>query len=109
MHQELLKLTIKKVSQLYTTACPGIYFIAPPFYAYCKKFLSKRLIFCVDCYDRIQPVASVQMQITKSQKMTVLAASAYEEPLKTLLLAKSWGDITACNAIGPPYLADDLF
>ena len=98
MHQEFLKLFTKKITQFYNASLDHI--IAPPFCAYCKQFLSRRMIFCVDCYDMIQPIVSVQLSITKTQNMTVLAIADYQEPLKTLILAKAWGDITACNQLG---------
>lgn len=98
MHQELLKLFSKKISQLYTTSID--HFIAPPFCAYCKQFLAKRTIFCIECYQLIEPIVSVQIPITKTQNMMVMAVADYQEPLKTLLLAKSWSDITACKQLG---------
>lgn len=98
MHQELLKTFYQKISFLYQASLD--HFIAPPFCAYCKQFLSKRMIFCVDCDDMIQPVVSVQTQITKTQSMMVMAVSDYQEPLKTLILSKSWSDIVACDQLG---------
>ena len=98
MHQELLKTFYQKISFLYQASLD--HFIAPPFCAYCKQFLSKRMIFCIDCDDMIQPVVSVQTQITKTQSMMVMAVSDYQEPLKTLILSKSWSDIVACDQLG---------
>ena len=97
MHQEFLKLVTRKFSQLYHASID--HFIAPPFCAYCKKFLSQRMILCVDCFESIQPIVSVQLTVTKTQSITVLAVSGYQEPLKTLILSKAWSDITACNQL----------
>jgi ComF family protein len=74
--------------------------IAPPFCAHCKDFISSRLIFCIDCYEKIDPIVSVQIPITKTHSMTVISISDYQEPLKSLILAKSWGDIVASNQLG---------
>lgn len=98
MHQELLKQITQKISQLYNAGIDHV--IAPPFCAYCKQFLTKRTIFCIECYAMIQPIVSVHVQITKTHRMTVMALSDYQEPLKTLLLAKAWGDIIACKQLG---------
>lgn len=97
MQRELLKLVTQKLSQLYNAGLDHV--IAPPFCACCKKFLSQRMIFCVDCFDTIQPIVSVQLSITKTQSITVLAISDYQEPLKTLILSKAWSDITACSQL----------
>lgn len=98
MHQELLQTIKTNLSRLYQLSMDHL--IAPPFCAYCKKFLSTRSIFCIQCHEMIQPIVSAQLQITKSHAMTVLAIADYQEPLKTLLLAKSWSDITACRQLG---------
>lgn len=97
MHQELLKLLKTNLSRFYQLSID--HFIAPPFCAYCKKFLTRRMIFCIDCFDKIQPIVSVQVTITKTQSIAVLAVSGYQEPLKTLILSKAWSDITACDQL----------
>lgn len=97
MQQELLKTIKNNIARLYKLSID--HFIAPPFCAYCKKFLSQRMILCIDCYDTIAPIVSVQLTVTKTQGITVLAVSGYQEPLKTLILSKAWSDITACNQL----------
>lgn len=69
--------------------------IAPPFCAYCKNFLKTRTIFCVSCTQKIDQVVSVQISITASKTMMVMAACEYKEPVKSLIIAKSWSDIIA--------------
>ncbi len=98
MHHELLQTLKTNLSRLYQVSMDQV--IAPPFCAYCKSFLNTRSVFCMQCHDMISPIVSVQLQITKSQTMTVLAIADYQEPLKTLLLSKSWSDITACSQLG---------
>lgn len=98
MRHELFSTIKNNLSRLYNLSVDQV--IAPPFCAYCKQFLSKRTVFCMSCHDMISPIVSVQLQITKSHSMTVLAIADYQEPLKTLLLAKSWSDITACSQLG---------
>lgn len=65
-----------------------MYLIVPPFCVYCKQWLSERLIFCMRCNDLIQPIVSTQIAITASVSMSIFAISPYQEPLKSLILAK---------------------
>ncbi len=98
MHQEFAQRVTKKISQLYTGVIDHI--IAPPFCASCKKFLTQRMIFCLECHDSIQPIVSVQLQVTKLHAITVMAIADYQEPLKSLILAKAWHDIIAADQLG---------
>lgn len=97
MYQSFLNNCNKKLTQLYHGAIDHV--ISPPFCAYCKKFLTTRMIFCIECYQLIDPVVSVQITLSKQYTMTVMAVSGYQEPLKTLILAKAWSDIVACNQL----------
>ncbi len=94
MHRQFFKV----ISRAFNLSMDHV--IAPPFCAHCKDFLSTRTIFCTECWQKIDPIVSVQIPITKTQSMTVIAVSDYQEPLKSLILAKSWGDIVACNQLG---------
>lgn len=98
MHQELFKLLTQKLYQLYNAGFDHI--IAPPFCVYCKKLLSKHSILCIDCDQLIDPIVSIQIPITSQQKMTVMAIAGYQEPLKSMILAKSWGNIITSQQLG---------
>ena len=98
MHQELLKILTKRISKYYNFALDHI--IAPPFCIYCKQFLTARSIFCFDCYDMIEPIVSVQLRITKSHSMNVMAACGYKEPVKSLILGKARSDKIASEQLG---------
>jgi len=74
--------------------------ISPPFCARCGGFLSKRLILCEACRQRIQPVVSTTVPVTKKYQITLLALCRYEEPIKSLVLAKSRRDHVASAQIG---------
>jgi len=74
--------------------------IAPPFCAYCKKFLTYDLVFCMQCKDNIAPIVSITRSITKKYRMKVFAVSDYKDPLKKLILAKRWGAIVASRQLG---------
>lgn len=68
--------------------------------AYCKKFLSTKEIFCIDCKNKIIPIVSKKVDITPSFSMTVFAISDYKDPLKKLILGKSWSDSLASYQMG---------
>lgn len=98
MHQELYKFISQKISLAFNFGMDNL--IAPPFCAYCKIFLGQRDVFCTECRERIDPIVSVQIPITKNDSMTILAISDYKEPIKSLILAKSWADSIASDQLG---------
>lgn len=62
--------------------------IAPPFCFHCKLFLDADSVFCVDCLLLIRPIVSKQLPLTKKYSIVVYAISDYQDPLKSLILAK---------------------
>jgi competence protein ComFC len=75
-------------------------YLMPCICAYCKKFLSTTDIFCVDCKNKIFRVVSKQIDITPSISITVFAISDYKDPLRKLILGKSWSDSLASHYLG---------
>ena len=73
--------------------------LSPPACAYCKSFLSQRDIFCSNCAQLLQPVVTISMPITSTKSVEIFAACAYQEPIKSLVIAKSWGDIIASTIL----------
>jgi len=76
------------------------HFFVPPFCRFCKRFLSDDLVFCVHCFDLIEPLVTTMVQITRTVDMKVFSIGAYHFPLKLLILAKSWSDRTAARQLG---------
>jgi len=74
--------------------------LSPPICAYCKTFLEKRNVFCISCKAKIQPIMPKKLPVTKSFGITIYAVGGYEEPLKSLILAKGWSDIVASYNLG---------
>lgn len=74
--------------------------IVPPFCFYCHTFLNERLPLCVKCKSMISPVLSEEIRLSASNTMRVFAIAAYEEPLKTLILAKNYGNSFASRQLG---------
>jgi ComF family protein len=76
------------------------HFIAPPQCAYCKRLMSERSPLCTLCLRRIKPIVSLRLELTKNYAVPVFAASFYQEPLKSLVVAKSWSDVVASSLLG---------
>lgn len=68
--------------------------------AYCKKLLDHRAIFCSDCTHMMRPIVSIAMPLTQTRSMKVIALSAYQDPVRVLILAKRWSDIQAGAHLG---------
>ncbi len=68
--------------------------------AYCKCLLDKRAPLCVTCLQKVKPIVSLRLELTKNCTIPVFAISFYREPLKSLVVAKSWSDIVASSLLG---------
>lgn len=75
-------------------------FIAPPLCAYCKCLMLTRSPLCGHCLQQVKPIVSLRLELTKTYAVPVFAVSLYQEPLKSLVVAKSWSDITASSLLG---------
>jgi ComF family protein len=61
-------------------------------------FLPERTLFCKACDARVQPLITIQVPVTASRSVKVFAASAYQEPVQTLIIAKRWKDhVASCQ------------
>lgn len=76
------------------------HFIAPPLCAYCKSLMAERAPLCQRCLQRVNPIVSLRLELTKNYAVPVFAISFYQEPLKSLVVAKSWSDIVASSLLG---------
>jgi ComF family protein len=77
-----------------------VHVVAPSYCVNCKQFLVNDTIFCTDCADAIIPIASTSLKVTAAKTIIVHALSAYEEPIKSLIIAKSWGNRLAAYQLG---------
>ncbi len=79
--------------------------LAPPFCFYCRDYIYQhgpRLsdsFICASCCQLIKPIISTRIGLGAQYGMRVHAVSAYEEPLKSLILAKGWSDYTASKQL----------
>lgn len=74
--------------------------IAPPYCMQCKKFLSQRDVFCTECITSIKRIVSHELKVTDSLSVKVFAIGPYTDPLKQLILAKSWSNSVASRQLG---------
>lgn len=63
-------------------------------------FEDARMGLCDSCMVAIKPVITVELPITKTYSIPVFALSDYSEPLKKLVLAKSYSDSIASRVLG---------
>jgi ComF family protein len=71
----------------------------PAFCTGCKDIISQRTALCNECCAQIKAVVSTEIIVTQKYGLQVYAVGAYQEPLKNLILAKSYQDIVACYYI----------
>jgi ComF family protein len=62
--------------------------------------MAERAPLCQACLKRVQPIVSLRLELTKNYVIPVFAISLYQEPIKSLVVAKSWSDIVASSLIG---------
>lgn len=75
----------------------AVNFLLPSFCMYCKEQLVSNEVFCFACQAKIYPIVSKTITLTTTKTMTVYSVGAYNEPLKSLIMAKKWGDVVACK------------
>lgn len=69
--------------------------LSPPMCARCKEYLLVRKVFCDSCAVELKPVVTMMLPITATKSAKVFAVAAYQEPIKSLIVAKSWSDNVA--------------
>ncbi len=87
----------KYILNLYNSV---LYIVAPPFCARCHTWLSQERVFCDTCIVSIKPIVSKSIAITSRYDVSVVAVSAYVDPLKSLILAKNSVNPVASRQLG---------
>jgi ComF family protein len=74
--------------------------INPPFCPACKSFdMAPDNELCDECDKHITPIVTTTIEITPSYSMKVFAISAYQNPLKRMVLAKRYRNIAVCKTL----------
>jgi ComF family protein len=73
--------------------------LSPPRCAHCYLFLEKRTILCQECSALLEHVVSVQLSIKGGKSVSVIAVTAYQEPLRSMIVAKHTGNRVASSQL----------
>lgn len=74
-------------------------FFYPTTCRYCNKLIQQDSIFCMSCQQKIVPVVSIFIPVTNSKSIKLFAVSDYQEPLRSLILKKTFSDILASKQL----------
>ncbi len=68
------------------------FILSPPFCLYCRSYLYDYTVLCQECSNLIKPILSIKL---KDPDIDIYAISDYKDPIKPLILAKTYSDRTA--------------
>jgi len=66
----------------------------------CGVFIAQEDFFCYACAAHLKPLVSLIIPVTQSVRMTVFAATAYNDPVKKIVTRKFARDIVAARQLG---------
>lgn len=75
-------------------------FFLPSFCSYCDRWLVFEKFLCTICRAKIKPVISKTIVINSRISIPVFSLGLYDEPLKRLIITKSWGDYKGAYQLG---------
>src|SRR5581483_11704440 len=76
------------------------FLVAPPTCAFCKIFIADDTVVCDECRSRIMPIVSHEIVVTPTYSLKVIAVSPYQDPLRSLILAKNRSSLVASTQLG---------
>jgi len=77
-----------------------LHFLYPPQCFSCGVYVLPETVFCTVCVGTIKPIVSLMLPISAGNALTIHALSAYEPPIKELILKKFNRDIVASKQLG---------
>lgn len=83
------------ISSLGTLFARATQFLLPSCCSYCKKIVQNDFPLCTACCNEIKPITSLSLPLTKKHAIKVFAVSAYQNPLKRLIIAKHHANLIA--------------
>lgn len=75
------------------------YILSPPFCRFCKRFILDYSVLCSLCLSEIKPILSQKIYISNKYSITVYALSDYKNPIKSMILAKSYSDYSMAKEL----------
>lgn len=73
--------------------------ISPSFCEHCRTFLYDPTVYCVTCMDQIKPIVTHSVSLSKKYQILLYAVSAYREPIRQLIIAKSYSNRLASTQL----------
>lgn len=73
--------------------------VAPHTCFNCNNFIAQQEILCMDCTKLITPIASTFVELKNNFRVHIYAVGTYTDPLKKLILAKSYSNIRASTLL----------
>ncbi len=73
--------------------------IAPSYCVQCQVFSEQGSFLCKPCFGTIRPIVTKTLTITEKYSAQVFAASAYVEPLRSLVVVKHYGNRLASKQL----------
>ncbi len=77
----------------------ALFILFPAYCTSCHALLKERKALCSVCIADIKPLVSQKLVVTQKYQMEVYAVGVYQDPLRQLVLAKSYQDRLACYYI----------
>lgn len=77
----------------------AVFILFPAYCTACHALLKECRALCSVCIADIKPLVSAKLIITQKYQMEIYAVGAYQDPLRQLVLAKSYHDRLACYYI----------
>lgn len=67
-------------------------FISPPYCSFCRDFIENREVFCLSCFEKIEPIAPYMLNVGKASlnnlTFPIYSAASYKDPIKSLIRDK---------------------
>lgn len=73
--------------------------ISPPFCYYCRILISDYHVLCKYCRAKIKPVPTITKTISSNYNLIVHSVSSYNDPIKSLILAKGSSNYVASKQL----------
>jgi len=75
-------------------------FLYPACCTHCGQYVLHEDVLCLTCKGILKPLVSLILPLSKNQTFSVFAVSAYQDPLRRLILKKFYQDILSSWQLG---------
>ncbi|MCF7899401.1 hypothetical protein K9L05_02000, partial [Candidatus Babeliales bacterium] len=71
----------------------------PTFCRSCNQLADQDAIFCCNCFRKIKSIVSSYLAVNKNKSIKIFSVSDYQDPLRSLVLKKTFSDILASKQL----------